>query len=134
MKTTEAQRVASKKWRDKNKEKCKKWNREHIGYKDKYVKIWKKKHPEAVKRWNLLTRLKNYGITQEQLDAMYIKQNNKCAICGETFTKTAHIDHDHKTGKFRGLLCSRHNTMLGHAEDNITILNNAIKYLELNNV
>ena len=43
-----------------------------------------------------------------------------------------YVDHDHKTGKVRGMLCHACNTVIGHADDNVTILNSAIKYLEEN--
>jgi hypothetical protein len=67
---------------------------------------------------------------------MLIEQNYLCAICGnpETrmfkgkITKLA-IDHCHKTGEVRGLLCHKCNSILGYANDSIELLANAIKYL-----
>jgi hypothetical protein len=59
-----------------------------------------------------------------------IEQNNRCAICFEVFTKTPHIDHDHETNEFRGLLCRSCNHLLGNARDKILILENAIQYLK----
>jgi hypothetical protein len=76
-----------------------------------------------------------YGITLEQYDALLASQGTKCAICPAT-TPTGkgngrwHIDHDHKTGKVRGILCGRCNLLLGHAADSIEVLDLAIKYLE----
>ena len=69
---------------------------------------------------------------------MILDQNNKCAICNEMETwKNKHgdirplaIDHDHSTGKVRGLLCTSCNALLGHAKDKISVLENAIKYLK----
>ena len=52
-----------------------------------------------------------------------------CAICGDENVKLQ-IDHDHETGKVRGRLCPRCNTMLGMAKDNINNLLSAILYLE----
>jgi len=46
-----------------------------------------------------------YGVSPEQVSEMLIKQHNKCAICGDVFTGTPHVDHDHTTQKIRGLLC-----------------------------
>ena len=40
------------------------------------------------------------------------------------------VDHDHKTGKVRGLLCHSCNTVIGHAKDDVSILNSAIVYLK----
>lgn len=72
---------------------------------------------------------KKYGLTILQYNKMVKNQGNKCKICSENFEKTPCIDHDHKTGRVRGLLCSKCNSLLGFAKDNIKILNNAIAYL-----
>ncbi len=66
------------------------------------------------------------------------KQGGVCAICKKEETKiskygTRHklsYDHDHITGKFRGLLCSRCNIFLGYARDDIELLQNAKEYLD----
>ena len=73
-----------------------------------------------------------YGITVEDYQQMFIDQENKCAICqrhsrGE---KTLVIDHNHETGKVRGLLCYSCNSGIGLLQDNIKMLHNAIEYLE----
>lgn len=71
-----------------------------------------------------------YGIPLEELEKLYIEANNKCQICSKTVIgKDRHLDHNHSTGKIRGLLCSQHNLMLGNANDSIDILQKAIKYL-----
>ena len=83
--------------------------------------------------------LKNlYGLTKNQLDFMHEQQEGVCAICdtplslisGKTKKGKAHVDHCHKTGKVRGLLCTKCNTLLGMADDNIATLKKAISYLE----
>lgn len=70
-------------------------------------------------------------------EKMMRDQGNKCAICGKEIylfgskkSNTAHVDHDHITGKVRGLLCQECNTGLGKFRDNPLFLANAIKYLE----
>jgi hypothetical protein len=64
---------------------------------------------------------------------MLVSQDNKCAICGtafeDSFGKNVHVDHDHKTGKVRGLLCQGCNHLLGRAKDDPQILLNAVDYL-----
>lgn len=60
---------------------------------------------------------------------MIASQDNKCAICATVFVKTPQIDHDHITRQNRGLLCQFCNLVLGNAKDQISILENAIKYL-----
>lgn len=76
---------------------------------------------------------KNFGIDLNQYNEMLNNQNKKCAICyiheSELIKKLA-VDHCHKTGKIRGLLCMKCNIILGQAKDNIKILNSAISYLE----
>jgi hypothetical protein len=80
-------------------------------------------------------RLKReYGITPEERNEMFKNQNGKCAICGRhqsEFKKIFNLDHNHSTGKIRGLLCFRCNCMLGFATDDLNILKKAIKYLEM---
>ncbi len=76
----------------------------------------------------------NQGInlTWEGYLTMLQRQDNKCAICkipAKGLKKALAVDHDHATGKIRGLLCNSCNQMLGKAKDNLTILQNAIEYL-----
>jgi len=70
---------------------------------------------------------REYGLTPGMLISMHLQQNSKCAICGDESKLS--VDHDHRTGKVRQLLCSMCNRMLGMASDNIGILENAAAYL-----
>jgi hypothetical protein len=77
-----------------------------------------------------------YGITPEQYDEQLAKQNGRCAICtsdnpGHTISNRFHVDHDHKTGKFRGLLCGHCNRGLGAFKDKPHVLRAAIEYLNV---
>lgn len=99
----------------------------------KNVREYNRKNPKA----KLNQHLKEHGITIDDYESMLKNQNFKCAICGssgENTEKYKHrplfVDHNHKTGKVRGLLCSNCNFILGHAKDDISILENAIKYLK----
>ena len=64
---------------------------------------------------------------------MFKEQNGVCAICGspEVSDRNSNlcVDHDHETGKIRGLLCNKCNRGLGYFLDNPKILKNALKYL-----
>ena len=79
---------------------------------------------------------RRYGITSEDYFMMLTEQNNQCVICE---TKECHtgrnfsVDHDHKTGKVRGLLCAHCNVGLGNFKDNTTLLKKAIEYLDQRN-
>ncbi len=72
-----------------------------------------------------------YNITIRDYDEMFEKQNGVCAICGlPEITRRLSIDHDHKTGRVRGLLCVGCNITLGHAKENIERLRSMIAYLK----
>ena len=76
---------------------------------------------------------KNYGISFEQYQEMYTKQKGNCACCGQhesAFKRKLHVDHCHKTGKVRGLLCHSCNAAIGHFGDSIERLISAIEYLK----
>lgn len=111
---------------------------------------WRKRNPEKSKaiykkysqsekgktknrRFAKKKRLLSYGITEEILENIKRKQNGRCAICGKIineFTKDFAIDHNHKTGEVRGLLCMNCNIGLGAFRDNKTIMRKAIDYLD----
>lgn len=73
-----------------------------------------------------------YGLTVEEYLKLYSDQNGLCAICNsEPNTKRGlHVDHDHKTGKARGLLCHGCNIAIGNMKEDINILKAAIAYIE----
>ena len=78
-------------------------------------------------------RLKSkYNLSIEQYSEMIILQDSKCKICNNHIDDNKSkvcVDHNHTTGKVRGLLCNHCNSMLGFAKDNIETLKEAIVYL-----
>ena len=83
---------------------------------NQYHREYAKQHEEQHRIYQRKNRLKTiYKGTPEQYDNILKAQNNKCAICGKKFSKNnpPFIDHDHKTGKIRGLLCNICNLHLG---------------------
>jgi hypothetical protein len=72
-----------------------------------------------------------FGITLADFNRMVEEQNNCCAICGEKFTKTPHVDHDHETRRIRRLLCLQCNSGLGQFRDNEELLIKAADYLKV---
>lgn len=79
---------------------------------------------EQVRRSGLL---KKYGLTPEEFYQLETLSDGKCAICNEA--AKLNVDHDHATGKVRGLLCRSCNLALGLMKDNVFILISAIEYL-----
>jgi hypothetical protein len=73
-------------------------------------------------------RVRTYGVTPDQFDAMMLRQAGCCAICQEPMGIPA-VDHDHDTGKVRGLLCRRCNTGIGMLADDPDRLLSAAAYL-----
>lgn len=69
-----------------------------------------------------------YGVTEQFVEDLRAQQEGRCAICREP-TEKLHLDHDHATGKIRGLLCRFCNSLLGFARDDKKILGAAIHYL-----
>ena len=95
-----------------------------------------KKNPDTAKRAALKYC---FGMTLEKFAELEAKQNGLCAICFKPETRThkgktwrLSVDHCHKTGKVRGLLCAACNLMIGKARDEIAILESAISYLSTN--
>jgi len=75
---------------------------------------------------------RRFGITDAEYRQMLDLQSGRCAICGSPsakYTTRFHIDHDHATGRVRGLLCSDCNTGIGLFRDSTALLSNAIAYL-----
>lgn len=89
---------------------------------------YKKSHAWTNKKWKLRYK---YSITFEQFKLMLEHQESKCAVCGKHISgKGVHIDHNHETGKVRGLLCRCCNIGLGHFGDSAKNLRKAADYLE----
>ena len=74
---------------------------------------------------------RKYGLTVTEYQELLELHGGVCAICKRADTKgRLSVDHDHQTGKVRGLLCRNHNVALGNFKDNVEHLQQAIKYLQ----
>lgn len=76
---------------------------------------------------------RKYGISLEEYDELLARQDGGCAICGSRDHALEYqlaVDHDHETGRVRGLLCHRCNLGIGQFGDDLDLLRKAIKYLE----
>jgi hypothetical protein len=118
--------AASRSWQQRNQDRVKERRR-------RYYESDKAAQRERTRR---ATYMRKYGITVEQYDEMLALQGDRCAICRissaehvKTRQQILAVDHDHKTGKVRGLLCTQCNTALGLFRDNSAFLIGAIYHL-----
>lgn len=100
----------------------------------KYIEIMDKKTGETRLQGLRKEKPKNTILSEKRnlWWKLFREQKNKCGICGEELIhrKQTHIDHCHKTGTTRGLLCHNCNVGLGHFKDNQKLLELAWSYLE----
>lgn len=104
-----------------------------------FLKEKSKSAEEKAERKRLWYIKRKYSLDPAELDKLLARE---CPICKRKLRETTQtrgqksesiaIDHDHSSGKVRGILCSRCNKGLGHFEDSIKLLREAIKYLEKN--
>ena len=93
------------------------------------TKSWERANPRKVKN----KRLRIYKMTIEQYESLLLKQNDSCALCKKhksELNKDLYVDHCHKTGKVRGLLCQKCNSGLGFLNDDPALCEAAITYLK----
>lgn len=124
----------------KNKEKYIEYSRQYRLNNKEKVKLSRQlygiKNKDRVK--NQILKQK-FNIRIDQYKNMFSSQNGLCKICQQPETikarncdyiKALSVDHCHKTGKIRGLLCDRCNKGIGYLKDSIELLQNAIRYLK----
>ncbi len=92
------------------------------------------KQPSVRNRW-----VRRYKITLEEYEALFVAQNGVCAICGLPECGRIHghslslaVDHDHQTGKVRGLLCHQCNRAVGMLHNNPDFFESGARYLRQN--
>jgi hypothetical protein len=130
--------VKGKEYKQRHRKKYNEWRRNH--YKLPEVKAAQLKTrqrydhtPKGLERQRRNHLKISYGITVEDYIKLFNLQHGRCIICSEKPTKRRlSVDHDHKTGKIRGLLCHKCNMILGYSNDSPLILQEAIHYLERN--
>ena len=89
---------------------------------------YRAKRQKSLRKWRLD---ETYGLTELQYELILKSQNGVCAICGlPPMDQNLAVDHDHVTGKIRGLLHTACNLVLGNSNDNPHLLRAAADYLE----
>jgi hypothetical protein len=90
-------------------------------------------HKEEMKAYSKKYHLALYGLTDAEYNAMFEAQEGRCLICGtrpSELKKPLFIDHNHGTGKVRGLLCNACNRGIGMLQDDIYLVAKALEYLQ----
>lgn len=92
---------------------------------------WSDRNPHASRYRNLKVK---YGITREEYEELEKKQQGLCGICGKpersNRSKYLSVDHNHTTGKVRGLLCFACNTALGKMEEDLERMQRMIQWVQ----
>ena len=98
---------------------------------------YRDRNREAVLYHKRNARLRRFGWEPADLTEALERQDYCCAVCKKgplswagRSNMSAHIDHDHATGKVRGILCKRCNTLCGYIEKDVDALINALRYLD----
>lgn len=131
---TSCNNARAKKWKAENKEKVKEQKRKwSLKNKDKNKVYASKVTPQKQRQYSIKGF---FGLSWEEYTTLYLASNGKCGICSiklsmskEEGTHTAHIDHNHITGKVRGILCRSCNRGIGYLNDSSDRLFLAADYL-----
>lgn len=78
-------------------------------------------------------RVKSYGLTVEDYQQMWDSCGGVCEICGSASERRLCVDHNHITGKVRGLLCSKCNSAIGFVKEDLSLVEKLIDYLKVHN-
>lgn len=132
-----------------DKKRVKKYRQENREKFRESQKKWQAKNPAKVKQYAKTNYIRNIrvrqnynlkklcGITIDQYDETFERQGGVCAICGQPETmknqygvRRLSADHDHATGRFRGLLCNNCNRFVGFCDESVGVLKKTIQYLE----
>lgn len=115
--------------KDCNREEGRRWRKGNLERDRRNHRSYAKANREKIASYSRNYRLlKAHGITELQYRGLVKAQDGLCAIC-RAVTAELDVDHCHKSGKVRGLLCNSCNVGIGHLRDSIEILQSAIAYL-----
>jgi hypothetical protein len=130
----ERARAASRAYQRRNRERLSAKHKNRLANEPGYAE----KIAETQRKYRLSSkgkrrRVAKYGLTREGYEAMYATQEGRCLGCRRSFASLGRepdIDHNHRTGQVRGLLCHSCNLILGLARDEVSTLFDLIKHLE----
>jgi hypothetical protein len=127
----------AREYRKNNPEKAKELDKKRGSkYREKSKNIRKIYYEKNKDKFKDKAIFRKFGISLDDYNKMFEKQKGCCIICNKhqiEFDISLAIDHCHKTGKIRGLLCSYCNMGIGLLGENVKTLEKAIEYLKQNN-
>ena len=121
-----------KQYRKDNKEHYKQYRLDHKKERTEYNRRYNYEHKEESAKRNKKWRLNvAHGLTYKEWEGLWYAQDGRCAICDKFFAEQIdiNVDHDHETGKIRGLLCRKCNYGLGYFDDSVELLEEATQYI-----
>jgi len=112
--------------RQRHRDKYAKNRDNHLAQKKEYEKTYSERRA-------ILTIMRKYNLTETTAKQFYLDSMGSCNCCGEHWNPLLHsrrfsIDHDHDTGKVRGILCQNCNSSLGLLNESIDKMNKLIAY------
>lgn len=117
---------------EKRKSSVERYRRNNPGAMAEACRRWRKKYPEKLKLTKRRANLKLwYGVTPEWVDQTLLTQKG-CAVCGTETPQSRggwNVDHDHATGKARGVLCGHCNRAIGLLSESPALCGAAAGYL-----
>jgi hypothetical protein len=132
-KRREQWRHRSQAQKEANASRSRSYRAQHREEQSAYGRVHYQTHKQDLVKPKRANKLKSkYGITLEEFDALLEEQGGHCAVCDRTCEDGGQhlsVDHDHRTGKVRGILCAKHNQALGLCGDDPNILIALASYL-----
>lgn len=113
------------------KQDCKDYGADNRPKRNQRLTQWRKAQPEKARQLDRRRRLSfKYKLTEADVEAMKAAQDNRCLLCQRSFgVVKLCIDHNHATGKVRGLLCAKCNSVVGWLEVHPGWLGRVVDYL-----
>lgn len=129
----ERDREAHRRWAAANPNYYREWYRKNKESVKKSAKKWRDTHPESMLKTKRTQHLRRkYNMSLEDFEALWVAQKGLCAMCNAPMRRGrgAHVEHNHATGKVRGLTHPKCNTIIGYLENSPMAIQQGLRYLE----
>lgn len=118
-------------WKEKNRDKLREQDRVYKeANKDRLAELRRTRYKKDPQKQLDYVRFRKYGISGDEFRAIVAKQNHQCPICLRNIDKNFSVDHEHTTGKIRGIICNDCNLAMGNAGESSARLRAMADYLD----